>query len=86
MSVLETGIQNVADTLTCKVRKNPSELSGAVKSYIKHFCDFKKLILTFGKYTGVAESLTSQRKPNSRCLRNKHGKIIKVQPTVLSRR
>jgi hypothetical protein len=61
---LEAKIRNMAESLIASLRNNPDELSGAVKSYLKNFEELKtdsalvSALKTFGKYTGVAESLT----------------------------
>ena len=84
----------MTDSLISILRKNPTELSDAVKSFVKNFEVLKtnsatvSALKTFGKYTGVAEPLSSRKRAGSgkSSLPRKHGQMIKVQPTAVSRR
>ena len=93
LSFLESGIQGVADSLIHALRKNPTELSGAVKAFLKNFGNLKtdsaivSALKTFGLYTGAAEALTSKKGTSQlNRLPKRPGQMIKVQPAALSRR
>lgn len=91
------GVQSVADKLKDIVKLNPEEMIGPAKVFIRQFNTLKSnaavvsALQTFGKYTGAAEKLSQRKRRkmsllNNDRLRCRRGKMIKVQPTAVSRR
>ena len=89
VDTLVEGLHDTASVLTEMLKKNPVVFSDLVASFLKQFQVLKtesavvSALKTFGKYTGVALSL-SEIKKNKQLKRK--GTQIKVQPAAISRR
>ncbi|XP_022089374.1 uncharacterized protein LOC110978577 [Acanthaster planci] len=83
---LEAGLHSFASKLTDQTRGNPEELAPAVRTFIRQLKNLRthsspvSALMSFGKYCGVAQSLSHRQRGNLR----RKGVHIGVQPIAVA--